>query len=99
MGAPFMKMDVADPRIGTSIDGRYRLDERLGAGGMGVVYRGEQVGLGRTVAVKFLHEALAGSSDLVKRFKREVAAMSRLAHPHLVGIVDSGVVADVPYLV
>jgi serine/threonine-protein kinase len=91
--------DPPDPRIGTTIDGRYRLDERLGAGGMGVVYKGVHTGTGKSVAVKFLHDAFAGTPDLVKRFEREVAAMSRLAHPHLVGIMDSGVVAGVPYLV
>src|SRR5260370_1275148 len=79
--------------------GRYRLDGRLGAGGMGVVYQGETRGSGASVAVKFLHDAFAGMPDLVKRFEREVAAMRRIDHPNLVGIVDSGVEAGVPYLV
>src|SRR5687768_3133551 len=88
-----------DPKIGTVVDGRYRLDERLGAGGMGVVYKGTQLDGDAAVAVKFLHDALVGSRDLVRRFEREVEAMSRLQHPHLMGIVGSGVQADVPYLV
>src|SRR5690242_15185025 len=92
-------MDVFDPKLGTSVASRYRLDERLGAGGMGVVYKGEDTGTRRKVAVKFLHEAFAGTPDLVKRFEREVTAMSRLDHPNLVGIIDSGVEGGVPYLV
>src|SRR5581483_9816095 len=94
-----MDAPESDPKLGTSVDGRYRLDERLAAGGMGVVYKAEQVGIGKPVAVKFLHEAFAGIPDLVRRFHREVSAMSRVAHPHLVSVIDSGVQAGVPYLV
>ena len=92
-------MEVSDPKLGTSVAGRYRLDERLGAGGMGVVYKGEDPRTQRKVAIKFLHDAFAGTPDLVKRFEREVTAMSRLDHPNLVGIIDSGVEAGVPYLI
>ena len=90
---------MSDPKLGTTVAEAYRLDERLGQGGMGVVYRGEEVATGRPVAVKFLHDALAGITDLKKRFDREVAAMRRLRHPNLVAILDSGVQAGVPYLV
>jgi serine/threonine-protein kinase len=92
-------MEAPDPRLGTTIDGRYRLDQVIGAGGMGVVYKGEQLGLAKPVAVKFLHDAMARLPDLVKRFRREATMMSRLAHPHLVSIIDSGVQGEVPYLV
>jgi serine/threonine-protein kinase len=94
-----VSLELQDPKVGQMLGGRYRLEERLGAGGMGVVYRGEEVPSGRAVAVKFLHEALAGIKDLVKRFDREVQAMSRLRHPHLVEILDSGLSNGVPYLV
>ncbi len=87
-----------DPRLGTTVAG-YRLDERLGAGGMGVVYKGTELDGGRTVAVKFLHDELAHSPDLVKRFKREIVAMRRLVHAHAVGVIDSGTSGNVPYLV
>jgi serine/threonine-protein kinase len=90
---------LSDPKVGTTVAGRYRLEERLGAGGMGVVYRGVDVEDGREVAVKFLHEALAGIPDLVKRFDREVAALKRVQHPGLTTIVDAGVVGGVPFLV
>jgi serine/threonine-protein kinase len=90
---------AVDPKIGTLVAERYRLEERLAAGGMGVVYRGQAVEDGSSIAVKFLHEAFAGLPDLVKRFRREVVAMERLSHPNIVDIIDSGIVAGVPYLV
>ena len=88
-----------DPRVGTVLDGRYRLVQRLGAGGMGMVYKAEQVEIRRSVAVKFLYEAFAAQSELVARFKREAAAMSRLSHPHLTAVIDSGVAGREPYIV
>jgi serine/threonine-protein kinase len=90
--------DAGDPRIGTVLQGRYRIDQRLGAGGMGVVYRGERVGLGRRVAIKFLHADLAVDPALRTRFEREARAMSKLHHPHCVPVIDFGF-ADAPYIV
>ena len=52
-------MDDADPRIGTVLQGRYRVLEALGVGGMGVVYRGERLGLNMPVAIKFLRGDMA----------------------------------------
>jgi serine/threonine-protein kinase len=91
-------MELSDPKLNTRVADRYRIVERLGAGGMGVVYKGEDLRSGQAVAIKFLHEAFAGMPDLVKRFEREVAAMRRVAHPHVVNIVDSGVDGGVPFL-
>ena len=65
---------------------------------MGVVYRGERVGLQRIVAIKFLHSEVAASEQFRKRFEIEARAMSRLSHPHCVSVIDFGVV-DVPYFV
>ena len=81
------------------LDGRYRLVERLAAGGMGVVYRAERLGLARQVAVKFLHRSSALVENHRLRFEREAAAMSRVTHPNLVGIIDYGSADGVPYLV
>ena len=68
--------EAPDPRIGTTLDGRYRITERLAAGGMGVVYKGELTAIGKPVAIKFLHDALTLVPDVVRRFHREATAMS-----------------------
>ena len=90
---------MEDPRIGLVLDGRYRIEERIAAGGMGVVYRAERLGLGKPVAVKFLHRTAALLPDHRIRFEREAAAMSRLTHPNLVSIIDYGSWESLPYLV
>ncbi len=84
-------MEVEDPRLGTVLQGRYRIVERLAAGGMGVVYRGQRVHLERSVAIKFLHANVAAASKAMKRFEREARIMGRLAHPHCVSVIDVGV--------
>ena len=65
---------------------------------MGVVYKGERVGLGRAVAVKFLHPWIAAQKTFLSRFENEARAMSRLLHPHCVSVIDFGVEGS-PYLV
>src|SRR5205814_5334597 len=88
-----------DSLIGKVVGGRYRLTQRLAAGGMGVVYRGERLQLGRPVAVKFLHPVFAVQKDALRRFDVEARAMSRLGHPHCVSVIDFGVEEGAPYLV
>jgi serine/threonine-protein kinase len=87
-----------DPRVGSVLQGRYRLIEKLASGAMGVVYRGERVQLGRPVAVKFLHPWIATQRAFLSRFDNEAKAMSRLQHPHCVSVIDFGV-EGTPYLV
>jgi serine/threonine-protein kinase len=88
----------SDPRIGLVLQSRYRIEERLGSGGMGVVYLAERIGLGRRVAIKFLHPDIAAQPQFRVRFEREARAMSKLHHPHCVPVIDFGV-ADAPYIV
>jgi eukaryotic-like serine/threonine-protein kinase len=88
-----------DARLGVTIDGRYRLEERIAAGGMGVVYRASRLGLAKPVAIKFLHRSQATLANRRQRFEREAAAMSRLSHPNLVSVIDYGEYEDSPYLV
>jgi eukaryotic-like serine/threonine-protein kinase len=97
--SPPGRMAAPDARIGKVLDSRYRLVERLAAGGMGVVYRAERIGLARQVAVKFLHRSSALVPGHRARFEREAAAMSRVTHPNLVSIIDFGSTDEVPYLV
>ena len=79
-----------DPLIGRVIGGSYVLQEVVGVGGMGRVYRAEQSTLGRTVAVKVIHPHLLGDEQTVARFYQEARASSRLNHPNSVSIIDFG---------
>ena len=88
-----------DPRLGVILDGRYRIVGALARGGMGVVYRGERVGLGRPVAIKFLHADAAATPDLRRRFEVEARAASRMSHPGCVAVIDFGLHDGAPYLV
>ena len=74
----------------TEIIGRYRLDGRLGAGGMSTVFLATDTVLERPVAVKLLAEHLAEDEDFVARFRREALAAARLQHPNIVQVFDSG---------
>jgi tRNA A-37 threonylcarbamoyl transferase component Bud32 len=80
----------ATPLIGRLIGGKFRIESLLGAGGMGNVYRAEQLSLSKPVAVKILHHDLMTDETVVKRFEREARSASRLDHPNLVRIIDFG---------
>lgn len=85
---------------GVFIDHKYHLEDYLGEGAMGSVYRAVQLGLDRPVAVKLLRRDVESNRTAVDRLKREALAVSRLRHPNIVSVVDFGVSAEVgPYLV
>lgn len=89
-----------DPLVGQTLDGKYRVDARLGAGGMGAVYRGTQIVLQRQVAIKVILGSGAGVPLTVRRFEQEALAVARLRHPHIVAVHDYGVASSVgAYLV
>lgn len=82
------------------VDGKYRLEERLGEGSLGVVHRAVHLGLEKSFAIKLLKTGGAPSSAALARFRREALALGRLQHPHIVQVTDSGIdEAGVPYLV
>jgi eukaryotic-like serine/threonine-protein kinase len=76
--------------VPTDVAGRYRIERRLGAGGMSTVFRATDTVLERPVAVKLLAEHLADDEAFVARFRREALAAARLQHPNVVQVFDSG---------
>jgi serine/threonine-protein kinase len=79
--------EVAD---NTLVDGRYRIVERIGSGGMADVYRAQDTHLGREVALKVLHRRFAQDQEFVERFRREAKSAAGLQHPNVVGVYDRG---------
>jgi len=75
---------------GTIVGGTYRVTHELSRGAMGVVYRGEDLGLGRAVAIKVLRSDLASDRDLVARFRAEAGILASLHHPNLVQVYALG---------
>jgi hypothetical protein len=78
-----------DPRIGTVIGG-YRIEAGIGRGGMGVVYRAEQLGLGRQVAIKLIAPELAEDPDFRERFERESRLAASIEHPNVIPVHEAG---------
>jgi serine/threonine protein kinase len=78
--------------------GRYELREKLGQGGMGVVYRAFDTLLQRVVAVKVISGSIEGNPDLRERFFREARAAGQLSHRNIITIHDLGEHEAVPYL-
>jgi len=90
-----------DIRVGSLVDGRYRLEKVLGTGAMGAVYLATQLAMGRAVAVKVIRPEVLDKVKSVKRFFREASALSAITHPNVVRIFDFGVDAETqsPFLV
>src|SRR3954453_23543340 len=85
--------------IGTLISERYRLDEKIGSGGMSSVYRAFDPTLERWVAIKMMHRDISHDPDQLERFRREARAVARLNHPHIVTVIDAGEDDGAPYIV
>ncbi|MDR0416971.1 MAG: serine/threonine protein kinase, partial [Propionibacteriaceae bacterium] len=69
-----------DRLVGRLLGDRYKVTARCGRGGTAVVYRAQDLRLGRDVAVKIIHESLAGDADYTRRFDREARSAARLSH-------------------
>ena len=89
--------------IGEILDGKYRIDRQLGAGGMGNVYLATHLGTTRVVAVKMIAPKWSADSQFLARFQREAQACGRLRHPNIVNVTDFGIASSarghIPYLV
>ena len=83
-------MRVAEVADNTVIDGRYRILNRIGSGGMADVYAAEDTHLGRQVALKVLHRRFAEDAEFVERFRREASSAAGLQHPNVVSVYDRG---------
>jgi serine/threonine protein kinase len=83
-----------DPRIGSTLGGRYHVRRLCGEGAMGRVYEAEHIDIGRRVAIKVLHASFHHSAELVERFRREARAASKIGHPNIVDVTDSGTTSD-----
>ena len=106
-GTGMPDIDVADKslpdqelqRLRRATGMRYRIQRRLGSGGMADVFLAEQTLLARSVVIKVLHPHLARDPEVVERFRREAEAASRLVHPHVCPILDAGELEEVIYIV
>jgi serine/threonine-protein kinase len=101
--APVSKAERAriarEALVGKTIAGRYLLRSLLGHGGMGAVYEGEQLNIGKKVAIKFVDPEFATDEQIRTRFAREAKAMSTIESPHIVSVLDAGNEEGRPYLV
>lgn len=89
-----------DPLVGKTLKGTYHLIRKLAEGGMGAVYQGEHVRLGRKVAVKLMLARYSTEPEVVARFRREAEIVGQLGHPHIVQVFDvDETEAGAPYLV
>ncbi|WP_153814560.1 Stk1 family PASTA domain-containing Ser/Thr kinase [Streptomyces sp. SUK 48] len=91
-------MTLQDALVGHVLDGRYRVDARIAAGGMATVYRALDMRLDRVLALKVMHPALAADGVFVERFIREAKSAARLDHPNVVQVFDQGTDGSYVYM-
>jgi tRNA A-37 threonylcarbamoyl transferase component Bud32 len=85
--------------IGTVLSGRYKLEAKLGSGGMSTVYLARDTTLDRSVAVKVMHREMSEQADQLQRFRQEARAVAKLSHPNVVAVIDAGEDGGHPYIV
>src|SRR5215217_8689345 len=91
---------ATDPFVGRTLDEKYLVEEHVGAGGMGAVYRARHLSMDRPVAIKFLHQRLVEDEAARVRFQAEARAAVKLRHPNAVSVTDFGQTSEgVVYIV
>src|SRR5512137_1023810 len=85
---------AADPFVGATIGGKFKVEALIGQGGMGKVYRARHLTLDMPVVLKMLHRAYGDDPQVVQRFQREARAASRLDHPNSIRVLDFGAAED-----
>jgi serine/threonine-protein kinase len=85
---------LEDPLIGRTLDGRYRIEKRLGEGGMGIVYKAVHTTLGKALAIKVLRPEVSKNEEILQRFRQEAQSASQIGNPHIIDISDFGTLPD-----
>ncbi|HVV90543.1 MAG TPA: protein kinase [Solirubrobacterales bacterium] len=93
------RSSTSSKMIGTVLSGRYRLEAKLGSGGMSTVYLARDTTLDRPVAVKVMHREMSEQADQLERFRQEARAVAKLSHPNVVSVIDAGEDGGYPYIV
>ncbi|HNB24312.1 MAG TPA: serine/threonine-protein kinase, partial [Candidatus Melainabacteria bacterium] len=93
-----LPMRVVDKLEGQILDGKYKIVEYIGAGGMSTVYKARHIVLDKILALKLLQPHLLGNARFVQRFQREAQAMARMQHPNLLTVHECGFLEGVPFL-
>ena len=94
-----MEARSSSQMIGTTLSGRYRLEAKLGSGGMSTVYLARDETLDRAIAVKVMHREMSEQADQLARFRQEARAVAKLSHPNVVSVIDAGEDGGYPYIV
>ena len=92
-------MELYDKYVGAVLDGRYKIEQIIGVGGMAVVFKAYDMLMNRAVAIKMLKEEIAGEEESVKRFVNESKAVAMMSHRNVVSIYDVNVREDIKYIV
>ena len=94
-----MEARPSSAMIGTVLSGRYRLEAKLGSGGMSTVYLACDQTLDRQVAVKVMHREMSEQAEQIERFRQEARSVAKLSHPNVVSVIDAGEDGGHPYIV